>query len=321
MAGPVVVVAPEGNFGRAVVAALAERGRAPIVLIENPSSVLETYPEADRALRFNGLTAGAWIEAIDGASVVVNLAGLLPHAGGDRREHAQRRRMGGRVMAEAFDSVRVRPQVLVTVSSVRAIIEGQRPGPMVPLDETTAVSQHPSVRDLRELELSAMSVRGPDTRAVVLRLGAVLDAGEGFLAAYRRRFEAHMGGPVLPRMGLWPWIHRDDAVAMILFAALDSEHLQGPLHAVAPAPATSAQLAVETGLRLHRLPWLPLPRKVARKIFGDEAVDLLTRGPPITSRAEELGFQFRHPTLESALNVLLGKPQLRTRGEQLEARS
>jgi len=321
MAGPVVVVSPEGHFGRALVDALVERKRAPIVLVENPSAALETFPDASRALRFNGLTGGAWSEAFDGADVVLNLAGLFPAPDRDRREHAQRRRMGGRLVAEAFDAVRVRPRLLITVSSVGSIIEGQRPGPSVPLDESTPVSNRPSKRDLRDLELSAMSVRGPDTRSVILRLGAVLDGREGLLAAYRRRFELHLGGPVLPRMGLWPWIHRDDALAMLLFAAFEAPELQGPLHAVAPAPATSAQLAVETGLRLHRIPWLPIPRRVARRSLGDELVELLTRGPPISSRAESLGFKFRHPNLESALNALLGKPRLREHREHLEVRS
>lgn len=312
MGGPVVVVAPEGRFGSSVVKALAKRGSAPVVLMDNPSAVLETHPGAERALRFNGLTAGPWAEAFDGASVVINLAGLSPRPDGDPLEHAQRRRMGARLVAEAVDSVRVRPARLITVSSLRSIIEGQRTGPAIPLDEETPVSRQPAVRALRELELSALSVRGIGVRASVLRLGVVLDEEEGLLPAYRRRFEAHLGGPVLPRMGLWPWIHREDAIALLLFVALDERAAshEGPLHAVAPNPATSAQLAVEVGLRLHRVPWLPMPRKVARRVLGEEPVAMLTRGPPISSRAAALGFKFRHGDLESALDALLGKPHL-----------
>lgn len=319
MDGQVVVVAPEGALGRDLVESLIARGRPPVVLVDNPSEVLEHFPKAAGSLRFNGLTTGPWVDAFDGASLVISLAGAFAREGELPHLLAQRRRMAGRLLEEAVSSVRVAPRALVGASSLRVLELGQPRGGTTPLNEDTPRGTDDVARSVAELERGVFAARQWGTRAVVLRMGMLIDRREGVVPALQRRFESRLGGPVLPRAGHWPWIHVADALGLLHLAADEKRRLEGVLHAVAPVPVTSAQLSQALGARLGRGSWLPLPRRMARRRLGDDAVALLTRGPPVATRAGTLGYIFSHPTIESALDAALGAPSRQRASRQLEA--
>lgn len=319
MDGRVVVVAPEGALGRDLVESLITRGRPPVVLVDNPSEALETFPKAAGSLRFNGLTTGPWVDAFDGAAVVISLAGAFAREDEPPHLLEQRRRMAGRLMEEAVSSVRVAPRTLIGVSSLRVLSPGASRAGKTPLTEEAPRGTDDPARAIAELERGIFAARQWGTRSVVVRMGMVLDRREGVLPILQRRFESRLGGPVLPRGGSWPWIHVADALGLLLLAADEKQRPEGVLHAVAPIPVTSAQLSEALGARLGRASWLPFPRRWARRRLGDDLVALLTRGPHITSRAATLGYTFKHPTVESALDAALGAPSRHRASRQLEA--
>lgn len=319
MDGQVVVVAPEGALGRDLVERLIAQKRPPVVLVDNPSEVLEHLPKVAGSVRFNGLTTGPWVDAFDGASVVISLAGAFPRSGEAPHLLEQRRKMAGRLLEEAVSSVRVAPRVLVGASSLRILNPDASRGGARPLDEDAARGTDGAARSVAELERGILSARQWGTRAVVVRMGVVLDRREGVVPILQRRFKARLGGPVLPRGGWWPWIHVNDAVGLLQLAADEKRKVEGVLHAVAPIPATSAQLSQALGARLGRASWLPIPRRLARRRLGDDAVALLTRGSQVATRAGTLGYLFKHPTIESALDAALGAPTRERASRQVEA--
>lgn len=319
MDGQVVVVAPEGALGRDLVEDLIAAGRPPVVLADNPSEVLEHFPQTAGSLRFNGLTTGPWVDAFDGASVVLSLAGAFGRQGEAPHLLDQRRRMAGRLLADAVSSVRVAPRALVGVSSLRALELGPPRGGTTPLNETAPRGTDAAARAVAELERGIFAARQWGTRAVAVRMGLLLDRREGVVPLLQRRFAARVGGPVRPRAGWWPWIHVTDALGLLNFAADETRSIDGVLHAVAPIPVTSGQLAQAFGARLGRASWLAIPRRVARRRLGEDAVALLTRGPPVATRAGTLGYVFTHPTVESALDAALGAPAPQRASRQLEA--
>jgi NAD dependent epimerase/dehydratase family enzyme len=127
-----------------------------------------------------------------------------------------------------------------------------------------------------------------------LRSGLVL-ARTGALRRLRRAARLGLGGPGRPGSRGQPWIHLDDEIGLLLLALMD-ERARGPINCVAPETVTSAQFMA--GVRAQvgvpggvpPPPWL-VPGAVAA-----------TTGRTVTpERALALGYDFRHPELEGAL--------------------
>ena len=132
-------------------------------------------------------------------------------------------------------------------------------------------------------EEEARAAAALGVRTVSLRIGIVLAREGGALAMLARLFRLGLGGVVGSGRQWVPWIHVDDLVAMIR-TALRDERWSGAANAVAPEPATNADLTRELARAVHRPALLPAPafavRAVARR-DGRRAA----RQPPRDSRA------------------------------------
>lgn len=151
-------------------------------------------------------------------------------------------------------------------------------------------------------------------RTVLLRLGVGLTPKGG---ALKRILTASPCG-YIRRFGTGKqyisWISGDDMISAILHA-LTCTSLTGPLNIAAPEPVTNLQL-METLARITRRPLLfPLPAGLLQMMYGQMAREILLSSCRVaTEKLEDSGFHFRHPTLQKALTVLLGK-ELATQDE------
>jgi hypothetical protein len=97
------------------------------------------------------------------------------------------------------------------------------------------------------------------------------------------------------------WITLVDAVSAILFA-LDTASLDGPVNLAAPQPVTNTEFTRALSRAVHRPAILPAPAFALRLALGqmaDEALLASARAAPF--RLLSAGFQFAHPTIDSAL--------------------
>jgi uncharacterized protein len=140
---------------------------------------------------------------------------------------------------------------------------------------------------------------------VLLRTGIVLAADGGALPKMVRPFRLLAGGPLGNGAFFQPWIHLADEVGLILLA-LQDDRAQGPLNAVAPAPARNRDLARAIGRVLSRPSLLPAPALAIRLAVGEMASVVLASQRVVPTRALALGYRFRFPELEAALRDLLG---------------
>ena len=103
------------------------------------------------------------------------------------------------------------------------------------------------------------------------------------------------------------WISREDLVGAI-HHALQTPSLQGPVNATAPAPVTNAEFTRVLGRVLRRPAIAPVPAVALRALFGEMAQGTVLASQRVRPAAlEASGFQFLHPTLESALRFELGR--------------
>ena len=127
----------------------------------------------------------------------------------------------------------------------------------------------------------------------------------GALARLLTPFRLGLGSPLGSGRQWMPWIHLDDLVTLLLWAAGEPA-VAGPLNAAAPHPVTNLEFTKLLGRALHRPAFLPaVPAWVLRAALGEFAEVLLHSQRAVPRAATEAGFRFRFPGLEAALSNLL----------------
>lgn len=294
----VLITGGSGFIGRALCAALVERGDAVVVLSRRPDRV-RGLPAAVRCIHDPGA-----LEYTPDA--IVNLAG--ENLGDGRWTAARKQRfIDSRVqtterLIAQLAAGRV-PRVLVSASAIGWY--GARG------DETLDESAAPGRDDeftvdlCRRWEAQALRAESFGVRVCRLRIGVVLDAGGGSLAKMLPPFRLGLGGPIGDGRQWFSWIHRADLVALILWL-LDTDTARGVYNGTAPQPVRNAEFAAALGAALRRPAVLPMPAAVLRGLMGEMAELVVTGQRVVPARSEAQGFRFRYPDIRSALHASLG---------------
>ncbi len=148
------------------------------------------------------------------------------------------------------------------------------------------------------LEQEAERVRELGMRLAILRIGIVLGADGGTLKALMPLYKLGLGGSIASGRQWTSWIHIEDQVGLFA-AAIDGA--EGVLNGTAPEPVRNAAFAKALGRALHRPALLPTPAFAIKMAFG-EGASIVTEGQRVLPvRTQELGYQFKYPTLDGAL--------------------
>jgi len=219
-----------------------------------------------------------------------------------------------RIWASRIDSTRAlvrsiealapgaRPRVLVSASAVG--IYGSRADEVLTEDVDPAEGFLADV--CREWEAEAARAESLGVRVVSLRIGIVLAKQGGALRKMLLPFELGVGA-VLGKGTQWmPWIHVDDVVGLLRFAA-GCDGLRGPVNAAAPSIVTNGEFTRALGRALHRPTLLRAPRFALQFGLGEVAAVVLASQRVVPKRALEAGFAFEHPELDEALAVTVGR--------------
>jgi hypothetical protein len=152
-------------------------------------------------------------------------------------------------------------------------------------------------------EAAAATVKDHGTRLVIVRLGIVLGLG-GALGKMLPPFRMFAGGPIGSGKQWFSWIHRDDAVNLIIKALTDGA-MQGVYNATAPNPVTMNQLCTDLGKQMKRPSWLPVPNFAIETLLGDGAVVVLEGQKAMPENTLKSGFAYEYATLDRALAQIL----------------
>jgi uncharacterized protein (TIGR01777 family) len=117
-------------------------------------------------------------------------------------------------------------------------------------------------------------------------------------------FHLFAGGPIGSGRQFLSWVHRDDWVAMVMWA-MNRTTLAGPLNISAPEPVRNADFGRMLGRVLHRPSLMPTPAFALRLALGELAdIALLSSLRVLPAAAMAEGFEFRYPQLEGALRAI-----------------
>jgi uncharacterized protein (TIGR01777 family) len=299
----VLVTGASGFIGSALCDALLTRGDTVIGLSRDPQRTRSTNPSVvwhawEPTLERPPATA---FEGIDG---VVNLEGEKINqrwTDDAKRRIMESRRTGTRNLIGAIAGLERKPKVLVNQSAIG--FYGDRGEAMV--DESAESGQGYDAEVVREWEAAAREAEGTGVRLVIVRTGHVLDPRGGLLGELLTPFKLGVGGPIAGGRQYMSWIHIDDEVGILLWA-LDNENVSGTVNSTAPNPVTNRELSQAIGRALHRPASVPVPGFVLDLKFGSEFGGVLRGGQRVMPRrALDLGYEFRYPEIDGALQNLL----------------
>lgn len=299
----VAITGASGLVGPAVIAALHRQGAEVTVLSRDPTRARSRLPEAAEIVRWAALEEPAPASALDGRDAVVHLAGEPVAQRWSRRAKQaihDSRVLGTRNLIAGLAAAEPRPSVLACSSAVG--IYGSRHEE--PLDEDAALGSDFLAKICSAWENEAMQAAGLCMRVVSMRTGVVLDSHRGALAKMLPPFRLGLGGPVAGGSQYVSWIHPQDLGAMFA-TAIESDAWSGPVNATSPEPATNLELSQALGKALHRPAALPVPRVALRLLYGEMAQIVTTGQRVLPAKALVLGYQFRHPHLQEALDSVL----------------
>lgn len=299
----VVLTGATGLIGPAVIAQLRDRGASLTVLSRNPKRAVAALAGEVEAVRWEPLQEPAPAAALAGTDAVVHLAGepIAQRWNADVKRAIQESRVRGtRNLVAGLSAVDPRPGVLVCSSAVG--IYGPRQEE--PLDEEASLGHDFLAETCIAWEDEGKHAAKLGMRVVAMRTGVVLDANGGALAKMLPPFRLGIGGPVAGGRQYVSWIHLDDLAGMIV-AALEDDRWSGPVNATAPEPVTNWQLSKALGRALRRPAALPVPAAALRLLYGEMAEIVTTGQRVLPAKALVLGYQFRHPHLQEALESAL----------------
>ncbi|MDP4164263.1 MAG: TIGR01777 family oxidoreductase [Bacillota bacterium] len=152
-------------------------------------------------------------------------------------------------------------------------------------------------------EKKASEAEALGIRTVLCRFGIILDTSEGALPRMALPYKFFAGGKVGSGSQWMSWIHIDDVVRGILFAMIN-EGLDGPVNFTAPEPVTMDQFGRELGTVMNRPHWLPVPGFALKLLLGEMSTLVVEGQRVLPKKLIAKGFDFRFPTLHSALTNL-----------------
>ncbi len=300
----IVIAGGTGFLGRPLTDALAHDGHDVVILSRGQNG----NRAGVRAVMWNpnGET-GPWATEIDGAGAVVNLAGESIAA--KRWTPAQKavivdsRLQATRSLVAAIRGAAAPPAVFVSGSAV---------GFYGPLGSAITTESGPAGSDFlanvaTQWEHEAMRAASDRTRIVCIRTGIVLERDGGALPQMLPPFWFGAGGPVGSGRQYWPWIHRDDWVALVQWA-IATPSVSGAVNATAPHPVTNTEFARALGRAMHRPAFMPAPAFALKLLLGEMAEGLLLSGQnAVPAKAERAGFSFRYPDVNDALRAIFAR--------------
>lgn len=153
-------------------------------------------------------------------------------------------------------------------------------------------------------ENEAMRAENLGIRVVCVRTGVVLGRNGGALSQILPPFKMGLGGKLGNGRQYMSWIHIDDLVGMMLYAA-SHEEISGPVNGTTPEPVTNAEFTRILARTLHRPALFPVPECILKLAIGEFATVLLASQRVIPEKITRAGYQFAFPTLSAGLENLL----------------
>jgi uncharacterized protein len=158
----------------------------------------------------------------------------------------------------------------------------------------------------RDWEAEARRAEPFGVRVAICRFGIVLGKRGGALGKMVPAFKYGFGSALGSGKQWFSWIHEKDLARAVLYVT-ERNTLSGALNCTAPFPVTNKEMAKSLAQALHMPLIMPAaPGFLVRTVLGEFGNVLLKGQRVVPARLLSAGFQFQFPTMQEALQDLLG---------------
>jgi hypothetical protein len=310
----IVIPGGSGQVGTILARAFQQRGDEVVVLSRTQSNALPW-----RVVKWDGETLGAWAAEIEGADVVINLAGQsvnCRYTAENRRAIIDSRVKSTRIVGQAIAEAIRAPRVWLQAST--ATLYAHRYD--APNDEATGIvggseSNAPdtwrfSIDVVKKWERELNAAATPDTRRVLMRSAIVMSPSKGGpFDILLRLVRFGLGGRFGDGREFVSWIHDQDFVRAVDWL-IQHENLEGPVNLAAPNPLPNLEF-MQTLRKAWGIPFgLPATEwmlELGAFILRSETELMLKSRRVIPTRLLQSGFTFQFPTWPDAAGELCNR--------------
>lgn len=302
----IVIAGGTGQVGTATARHFHALGHEVVVLSRTPR------PASWKTVPWDARSVGGWSSELEGADVVLNLAGRSVNCryGSRNRDEILRSRVESvRTVAAAITAAR-RPPPLWLQMGTATIYAHRLDGPNdeahgllgggeVGVPDTWRFSHSVAER----WEKAALDSPTPGTRRVILRTAMVMtpDPG-GVFDVLLRLVRWGLGGPVGGGRQYVSWIHEADFLAALEFLMAHPE-IEGPVNLAAPEPLPYRDFMGSLRRAWGRSVGLPATRwmlEIGAFFLRTESELVLKSRRVVPGRLLQAGFRFRFPEWPAA---------------------
>ena len=290
----IAIAGSSGLIGTQLVASLRADGHEVLRLVRRPAT-------APAEVTWDPQQGSVDIDKLAGIDALVNLAG----AGvGDHRWSNKYKQtiLDSRVRSTALCAdiaTQTRPHVFVSASAIGWY--GDTADREV--DESTPAGTGFLADVVQAWEAAAQPARDAGLLVVHPRTGLVISSKGGAWGNLLPIFKLGLGGKMGSGKQYWSYISMADEVSALKFL-IENDSISGPVNLTAPQPATNFQITKSMGRILRRPTLCAVPALVLKTVLGEFSQEILGSTRVVPSILTQHGYQFIHPTLETALQTL-----------------
>ena len=290
----VLIAGGSGAIGRALTRFQEDKGNTVRILSRTAKEEIYRWDPAKGQLH---------PDALESADLIVNLSGA-PVAGKRwspdyKQEMIDSRVQATRLLADNLAQCSPRQRHFINASAV-----GYYPNSDDLLEEEAPIGEGFLAELCGQWEEEAEKVRSENTRLSILRIGIVLQKGEGFLGQLVPLARLGLAAAVGSGRQHCSWIHIQDLCGIVHH--LHKEELEGTFNAVAPEVVTNKTMTRNLAEALKRPYFLPnVPEFVLRLLYGGVTEELVSNHRISCNKIQTKGYQFRYDALKPALKDLL----------------
>lgn len=247
-------------------------------------------------------------EALEDAEILINLAGKsvdCRYNEKNKKEIFDSRINTTRTLGEAVLLCKNPPKLWIN-SSTATIYRHAEDRPMT--ESTGEIGTGFSVNVATNWEKAFFDFKLPHTRQVALRMAIVLGKDGGVMRPLKNLVRFGLGGKQGNGNQMFSWIHIEDLFNVILYLQKNNS-LSGVFNTSAPNPVTNGMLMHLLREKMGIHIGLPTPvwlLKMGAVFIKTETELVLKSRWVVPERLLQSGFTFSYPTLNDALNNILG---------------
>ena len=305
----IILAGGSGFLGKALAQKFVDRCDEVVVLARAPRE----RSDGAKEIAWDAKSLGDWTKWIDGAEVVINLAGKsvdCRYTETNRKVIVASRVDSTRVLGKAIAQCKQPPRVWLNCSSA-TIYKHTFEAPKDEAGETGATPEAKdefSIEVIRKWERALDEAPTPHTRKVAMRITLVFGGDGGVFPVLQRLARLGLGGKMGSGKQYVSWIHVDDFLHAVEWLIAKDE-LSGIVNVAAPNPLPNfemMQLIRETCGVPFGLPAAEWMLEVGAFFIRTETELIVKSRSVVSRRLPASGFKFQFPELRGALADICG---------------